>query len=284
MRRGRSIARRGVDRDDARHLRALDAHGDDDAHLCAGQHGVVPGRVQDRRMQEGVALPVEELDEAEPFVVLVPFHCRVDSRLTRRRGRKVARRRRIVAEFVGSPVRAHWALPRRVRHRAVVVEPVLARRPEFLSFVHSDLTLRPVQTTGRRSRSRPFSVPPQGGGTSERRGSAGNGRVPPRPDADRGDVRRLVEGRGIGRRRRGLPIGRRGGNGRRAVVPSDAERKRGAGDETGDQQAASCAEDCFRPGAVHERLSSRPPSAIVNAVGGRSGQRRAIKHRKRRNA
>jgi hypothetical protein len=118
-----------------------DAHGDDDAHPRAGRDGVVSGRVKNGRVQEGVALPVGELDKSEPFVVLVPFHGRLDRRLTRR---EVARRG-FVAEALGAPVRALRALSRRVGDRAVVVEPVLARRPEVLTLVHSDQTLRPVQ-------------------------------------------------------------------------------------------------------------------------------------------
>ena len=202
---------RGVDRDDAGHLRALDAHGDDDAHLRARQHGVVSGRVQNRRVQESVALPVGELDEAEPFVVLVPFHGRVDRRLTRRRDREVARRR-FVAEAVGAPDRTHRALPRRVRHRSVVVEPVLARRPEVLS----PCSWRSNSSTGADNREKvavttilhPAARRRNLGAARKRR----NRRIRPRPDADRRDVRRLVEGRGYARRRGGLAIGRRGGN------------------------------------------------------------------------
>src|SRR5271155_3129145 len=69
---------RRVDRYDPGNLRALRAGADDNPHLCARDDSIVSGRMKRSRVQEGVALSVGELDEAETLLLLEPFHDRID--------------------------------------------------------------------------------------------------------------------------------------------------------------------------------------------------------------
>jgi hypothetical protein len=82
-------------------------------------------------MKKGVARAIGQLDEAEAFVSLEPFHDGVDGRLVHHRGRRIR-------EATAAERRPRGpTLPRRlIAERTVVIEPAFARSPEISTFAH----------------------------------------------------------------------------------------------------------------------------------------------------